>query len=138
MATRAEQYRSSEQRRGGPGSAAGASAAARAKKKRAKKATWSHESHHAGVKAAYALEDTAPGKRPSRESTRRSSNRAKPDAARDITEEVRETAPRARVIRARAKGTKVRGKPRGEAIAQPRARGIRPKRSTSPSQPRAR
>ena len=100
MATKAEQYRSEEQRKGG---------SHHKSEKKPKKAAWGKEKHHAGVKATHALEDTAPGKRPSRESTRASSNRAKPDAAFNLTEEVRKGAPRARAGAARAKRTKVRG-----------------------------
>jgi hypothetical protein len=104
MATRAEQFRSQQERANGT----------RGKKKRKaqrkpKKAAWSHEKHHADVKATHALEDTAPGTRPSRESTRSSSNRSKPDSAFNLTEEVRKGAPRMRATSARAKQTKVRG-----------------------------
>jgi hypothetical protein len=106
MATRAEQYRSNEQRKGAQGGAG-----TRARKK-AKKSSWSKERHHADVKASFVLEDTTPGKRPSRKSTRKSSNRIKADAARNITEEVRQGAPPARAGRTRAKRSKVRGKPR--------------------------
>jgi hypothetical protein len=77
--------------------------------KKPKKAAWGHEKHHADVKATHALEDVAPGKRPSRESTRKSSNRSKPDAPFDITEETRKGSPEQRARRARAKGTSVRG-----------------------------
>jgi hypothetical protein len=103
MATRAEQYRSEQER------ASGAGAKKRKAQRKPKKAAWSHEKHHADVKATYALEDTAPGKRPSRESTRSSSNRAKPDAGFDITEETRKGSPQMRATKARAKRTKVRG-----------------------------
>jgi hypothetical protein len=104
MATRAEQFHSDEQRKGGNHHKA---------EKKPKKAAWKHEKHHAGVKATHALEDTAPGKRPSRESTRASSNRAKPDAPFNLTEETKKGAPRVRATKARAKRTKVRGGSRG-------------------------
>jgi hypothetical protein len=101
MATRAEQYHSDEQRKGGKPH--------HTSTKKAKKPAWSREKHHAEVKATHALEDTAPGKRPSRESTRASSNRAKPDAGFELTEEARKGAPRVRAGAARAKATRVRG-----------------------------
>jgi hypothetical protein len=101
MATRAEQYRSDAQRKGGKPH--------RKAEKKPKKPAWSHEKHHAAVKATHALEDTPPGKRPSRESTRSSSNRAKADAPFNLTEEVRKDAPRMLAGKARAKRTRVRG-----------------------------
>lgn len=102
MATRAEQFRSSSQRAGKPKHVA---------KKKPKKAEWSHEKAHAGSKATHALEPAGAG-RPSRESTRGSANRAKPDAARNITEGVRQGAPSARARRSRTKSRKVRGSSR--------------------------
>jgi hypothetical protein len=101
MATRAEQFRDQQERKG--------SKAPAKKKRKPKKAAWSREKHHAEVKATRALEDSAPRRRPSRSSTRASSNRAKPDAPFNITEEERKNAPRARAGKARAKATKVRG-----------------------------
>jgi hypothetical protein len=101
MATRAEQFRSDEQRK--------SEKPHRKSVKKPKKAAWKHEKHHAEVKATHALEDTSPGKRPSRESTRAGSNRAKPDAPFNLTEEVRKGAPRMRAGKARAKRTRVRG-----------------------------
>jgi hypothetical protein len=101
MATKAEQFRDQDQRKG---------TKRPSKKKKPKKAAWSREKHHADVKATRVLEDSAPGKRPSRRSTRASSNRAKPDAPFNVTEEVRKGAPTARAGQARAKKTKVRGR----------------------------
>jgi hypothetical protein len=103
MATKAEQYRDREQRHGSKKPV---------NKKRPKKAAWSREKHHANVKATHVLEDATPGKRPSHKSTRASSNRAKPDAPFNVTEEVRKGAPTVRARKARAKRTKVRGSTR--------------------------
>ena len=102
MATKAEQFRSTEER-------------TRRKKKRVsikkpKKGAWGRSKSHAAKKATHALEPTEPGKRPSRESTRSSANRAKPDAPFNITEETRKGAPSERARKARAKGARVRGK----------------------------
>jgi hypothetical protein len=107
MATKAERARAEEQR---------SHRAANAKKKKPhvaekkpRKGTWSHEKAHAGSKATHALEDTAAGKRPSRESTRGSSNRAKADAAMNVTEETRKGSPTNRARKSRTRVIKVRG-----------------------------
>ncbi len=95
MATRAEQFHTDSQRTG------------RAKHesvRKAKKGAWSRKKAHAGVKATHAME--AGG---SRESTRASANRAKPDAAFNVTEEVRKGAPQSRARKMRAKAKRVRG-----------------------------
>ncbi|HEY8090760.1 MAG TPA: hypothetical protein VIF09_23020 [Polyangiaceae bacterium] len=102
MATKAEQFHSDEQRKGQRGKA-------RASKKKAKSSAWSRKSAHAGSKATRAMEETAPGKRPSRESTRGSANRAKADSAMNLTEEKRKGSPENRARKARVKGVKVRG-----------------------------
>jgi hypothetical protein len=99
MATKAEQYRSNEQRTGHP---------AHQSRRQPRKATWSHDKAHAGNKATHALEEVTAG-RPSRTSTRRSANRAKSDSAYNLTEEARQDAPQARARRAKTKGAKVRG-----------------------------
>ena len=104
MATRAEQQRSEEERKHGKGNSK-----PRVSEKKPKKATWSHDKQHAGRKATHALEDVAPGTRPSRESTRGSANRAKADAADNITEQVRKGTPTNRARKSRAGGAKVRG-----------------------------
>jgi len=107
MATRAEQARSDEQRTHGAGRHK-----PRVPKKKPKKADWSHDKAHAASKATRSLEDTAPGARPSRASTRGSSNRAKADSALNVTEETRKGAPTNRARKSRAKGVKVRGSSR--------------------------
>jgi hypothetical protein len=104
MATRAEQFRSEENVR------AHGRKQPRKKQRKPKKADWSPESKHAGVKATRALEAAPRGKRPSRESTRSSANRAKPDAAMNLTEEKTRGSPENRAVRSRAKATKVRGR----------------------------
>jgi hypothetical protein len=106
MATKAEQFRSEQQR----------SAQKKKRKPRAqrkpKKSEWSREKKHAAVKATHALEDAAPGARPSRVSTRASANRAKSDAPFNITEETRKGSPEVRAQKARVDRVKVRGRGR--------------------------
>jgi hypothetical protein len=104
MATKAERLRSEEQRTHGEDTKK-----SRASEKKPKKAAWSHDKAHAASKATHALEDTAPGQRPSRESTRGSSNRAKADAAFNITEETKKGSPTNRARKSRAGVVKVRG-----------------------------
>ncbi|HXN33769.1 MAG TPA: hypothetical protein VN894_17995 [Polyangiaceae bacterium] len=104
MATKAERLRSEDQRTNGKGQHK-----SRASEKKPKKAAWSHDKAHAASKATHALEDTAPGKRPSRESTRGSANRAKADAAFNVTEETKKGAPTNRARKSRANVLKVRG-----------------------------
>jgi len=104
MATKAEQWRSNEQRTHGAGAHK-----SHVSKKQPKKAAWSHDKAHAGAKATHALEDTAPGKRPSRESTRGSSNRAKPDSAFNLTEQTKKGSPTNLARKSRARAVKVRG-----------------------------
>ncbi len=103
MATKAERQRSDEQRTHGAGHPP------RTSKKKPKKAAWSHDKAHAATKATHALEDSAPGERPSRESTRGSSNRAKSDSAFNLTEQMKKGASTNRARKARTLVTKVRG-----------------------------
>ncbi len=105
MATRAESYRARAER----SPKANPKRKRHASIKKPKKGAWSHEKHHAGVKATHAYEPSAPGARPSRESTRASANRSKPDAGFEVTEEVRKGAPQVRARKERAKATRVRG-----------------------------
>jgi len=105
MATRADRFRSEEQRRGRAGRT-------RAAGKRLKKSAWGRDKAHAASKATHAFEETAPGAHPSRESTRGSANRAKADTAMNLTEETTKGSPDNRARRFRAKGTKVRGRRR--------------------------
>jgi hypothetical protein len=104
MATRAERSRSDEQRTHGAGPHR-----SHVSKQKPKKAAWSHDKAHAASKAAYTLEDTAQGERPSRESTRGSSNRAKADSAFNLTEQTKKGSPTNRARKSRAAGVKVRG-----------------------------
>lgn len=76
--------------------------------RRLPKSEWSHDKAHAASKATHALE-TSSSVRPSRESTRGSANRAKADAARNITEEVRRGAPGPLARKARVRASRVRG-----------------------------
>jgi hypothetical protein len=91
MATRSEQFRADAQRTG-------------KKKKRknpeAKKPT--RAKSHAAKKATYALEE-AGGKRPSRKSSRKSANRAKPDSGLNIREEIQKGSPERAYEKAAAK-----------------------------------
>jgi hypothetical protein len=111
MATRSEQQHADEQRRGArdtstnrrinrskPGSAP-------SDRSRSKK--------HAERKATHALEPDREG-RPSRESTRKSANRAKPDTNLNLREELQKGSPEARFRRANAGAGRVRGKSRGK------------------------
>ena len=102
MATKSEEFRSQESKRG-------PRPERRVSERKTKSSEWSRESAHAASKATHALEETAPGERPSRESTRGSANRAKADAALNITEETRKGSPENRARQRRAKETRVRG-----------------------------
>ena len=104
MATRAQQARSDEQRTHGAGRHK-----SHVSKRKPRKGAWSHDKAHAASKATHALEDTAMGKRPSRESTRGSSNRAKADSAMNVTEETRKGSPTNRARKSRATAVRVRG-----------------------------
>ena len=100
MATKAEQFRSDEQKKGKP---------SKVSAKKPRKAAWSRAKGHAASKATHAFEPSAPGSRPSRESSRSSANRARADAGLNLTEETKKGAPENRARRARAKSTRVRG-----------------------------
>jgi hypothetical protein len=104
MATKAEQQRSEEQRTHGAGKHK-----PRVAMRKPKKAAWGHDKGHAAAKATHALEETAPGHQPSRESTRGSANHAKADSAFNLTEQARKGSPANRARVSRAKVTKVRG-----------------------------
>jgi hypothetical protein len=106
MATKAEQFRSAEERK------ARKNKAKHRAERKPKKAQWSRDKKHAAVKATHALEDAEPGARRSRVSTRTSANRAKPDAPFNVTEETRKGSPEVRAQKARVEGIKVRGKGR--------------------------
>ncbi len=82
MATRSEQFRSESQRKGG----------AKKKRKNPAKTKPTRAKGHAAKKATYALEEKS-AKRPSRKSSRKSANRAKPDAALNVREEIQKGSP---------------------------------------------
>jgi hypothetical protein len=103
MVTRADLFKSEEQRR------ARKKHKHRVSQKKRKKAQWSRKSAHAASKATHAFEDTAGGKRPSRKLTRSSANRAKPDSARNLTEESHKGGPENRARKTIAQRSKVRG-----------------------------
>lgn len=93
MATRSETFRSAQERTHKPNKAA---------KKRASRANHdprgraTHENRRAGRKATYALEPRVASKRPSRKSTRKSANRAKPDTNMNLRSERRQDSARSR------------------------------------------
>jgi hypothetical protein len=106
MATRAERFHANEQRTGKtrepmrPGrTKPGLPSEVRSRAKA-----------HAARKALYALEETADGRRPSRKSTRRSANRAKPDATLNGIEELRKGSPQSRFRKEQARAARPRGK----------------------------
>jgi hypothetical protein len=103
MATRSEQYRAQSQRtgRGGKRKAQQNQAGGRRRKRTRAKL-------HTRAKATYALEPTS-GKRPSRKSTRKSANRAKPDTNFNLREEMQKGSPEQRARRARAVASRARG-----------------------------
>jgi hypothetical protein len=102
MATKAEQFHTDEQR-------ANRGSGRRKSVKRNKKSAWSRRRAHAGRKATHAFEDTPRGARRSRESTRGSANRAKSDAALNVTEEAKKGSPGNRARKARAMTIRARG-----------------------------
>ena len=104
MATKAELWRSDEERTHGAGRHK-----SHVSLKKPKKGTWSHDKAHAASKATHALEDTAPGEPPSRESTRGSANRAKADSAFNLTEGTKKGSPTNRARKSRARAIRVRG-----------------------------
>jgi hypothetical protein len=103
MATKAEQFHANEQRHRGKGKKP------RTSIKKPKKAAWSRASVHAASKATHAIEETSRGARPSRESTRASANRGRPDVAMNLKEEKTRGSPENRARRSRAQSVKVRG-----------------------------
>jgi hypothetical protein len=110
MATRSEQFRANEERKHSQRKPPTAPTARRPKPS----VTASQRTEHARKKATYALEVTPPGQRPTRKSTRSSANRAKPDATFNILESLVKGSPEARFRKARARGKRVRGAPRGD------------------------
>ena len=112
MATRSEQYRAEQQRRGNRKSARQASRTKPGVAPRDR----SRSKAHAGKKATYALDADEKG-RPSRKSSRKSANRAKPDASLTISEALRKESPEARFRQARARAVRTRGKRRSGFVA---------------------
>jgi hypothetical protein len=102
MATKAEQFKAATERTHKP------KAGIRAKRSKpgAPPGTRNKESKHAGKKATYALEDSAT--KASRKSTRKASNRAKPDSAFNLTEQTKKDSPTARFRKSAAKATKAK------------------------------
>jgi hypothetical protein len=111
MATRSEQQHAEEQRRG-PRDTKKNKKANRSKPGSAPKDRKRGKTR-AGGKATHALEPKRAG-RPSRESTRKSANRAKGDSSLNHTEEMKKGSPDSRFRKASAGKSRVRGKPRGK------------------------
>jgi len=93
MATKSEQFHAEEERKARTPKAPAPA--------RSKPNTQSNESARAAKKATYALEQSAG--QPSRKSTRKSANRAKPDAAQTIHQEAVHNTPEARHARESAR-----------------------------------
>jgi hypothetical protein len=101
MATRSEQFHANEQRRG---------EAPEERDRRAAKSKpgvppseRSRSKKHAEKKATYALEESTAGAKPSRKSTRKSANRAKPDTNLTLRESLQKGSPEARYRKTSAK-----------------------------------
>ena len=112
MATKAEQARAEEAKKG--------TKPKRARKLARRKSDAEKHMHHepkaAGKKATYEKEPApAPGKRPSRKSTRGGANRSKPDTNLNLRSERAKSSPKARARASKSKATTTRGKatPRG-------------------------
>jgi hypothetical protein len=104
MATRAEQFRTEEQRQSNRKTARPSQA-----KKRPAIAERSAGSRAVPSNASYAFERPAADGRRSRKSTRDSANRAKPDTNLNLRESRVKGSPEARFRKQRAKRTRVRG-----------------------------
>lgn len=109
MATRAEQYRAEEER----GNRKAPKRKAQADKPGVAPQDRTRARKRVAKKATYALEESTGGARPSRKSTRKSANRAKPDAALTRREAGQKGSPESRYAKTRARATKARGKPSG-------------------------
>lgn len=110
MATKAEQARA-ESAKKGPNPKRVKKAAQKKPAKAKGVGTEPNENRAAGRKATFAKETTAPGKRPSRKSTRSSANRAKPDTNLTLRSERAKRAPSDAAATAKARATRPRGKP---------------------------
>lgn len=115
MATRSEQFRADEQRHSHnkPKNSGKESKVTGPTKQAPRAESRPRARTHTERKAAYALEETEPGKRPSRKSSRKSANRAKPDTSFNLIEEIRKGSPKARFEKASARDCRPRSSPRG-------------------------
>lgn len=107
MATKSERVKAEEAKKG--------TKPKRARKLARRKTDAEKHQHHepiaAGKKATYEKEPArAPGKRPSRKSTRPGANRSKPDTNVNLRSERAKSSPKARARASKAKGTVARGK----------------------------
>ncbi len=107
MATKAEQQRADQQRRGPKPKA---QRRAKARRTRAEKLGTVHPTEHAGSKASYALEPPSRAGKSSRKSTRGGANRAKPDTNIELREDIVKGSPESRFRKARARSVRVRGR----------------------------
>jgi hypothetical protein len=98
MATRSETFRSAHERTHTPNKAA-RKRAHRPHGAHDARGRTTHENRRAGRKATYALEPRVANKRPSRKSTRKSANRAKPDTNINLRSERRQDAAHSRNAR---------------------------------------
>jgi hypothetical protein len=121
MATRTQQFRAKEEQR------ESAKNQAEARRGRSKPGVApkdrSRVKKHAARKATYAFEATS-AKRPSRKSSRKSANRAKPDSSFNLVEELRKGSPEATFRKAQARSA--RGRSRVSPASRPPSRGRRP------------
>jgi hypothetical protein len=104
MATRSENFRAEEQRKGPRAADGGARSTQKAT------ASQEHAKTHAEKKASYARELPAEGSQPSRKSTRKSANRSKPDTNLILRESRKNRSPEARFRKSAAQSKRVRGK----------------------------
>jgi hypothetical protein len=111
MATRSEQQHAEEQRRGPRDT--GKNKKANRSKPGSRPKDRQRTKKHAEQKATHVIEPDRKG-RPSRQSTRKSANRAKPDASLNRREEMQKGSPDSRFRKSSAGAGRVRGKPRGK------------------------
>ena len=104
MSTRAEQFHAEEQRK-----ARQTNIRAKRSKPGVAPKDRTQAKPHAEKNAAYALEETAPGTRPSRKSTRKSANRSKPDTGFNLSEQAKKGSPEATYAKSKARAERVRG-----------------------------
>jgi hypothetical protein len=108
MSTRSEKFRADEQRKGPK------AAKPQVQRKRGATPAEKHMKKHAEKSATYAMEPVPEQGRPSRKSTRKSANRAKPDTNLNLREARQKRSPEQTYRKARAQRTRVRGSSQAE------------------------